>query len=136
MTKIVAVLAVLLVALAGAYTGQAARSEGAIFTARITSVKESDGTVISLKQIRDRNGNVVGWGNTICTRLGNGSSQCMGTFVLPRGKVSVAGTRHGPAFFVLSITGGTGRYNGWSGTLIGRQIAYRTERLVFEAIAP
>ena len=136
MTKIVAVLAVLLVALAGAYTGQAASPEGAIFTARIASVRDMSDMVIALKQIRDRHGDVVGWGNTVCIRLGNGSSQCSGTFSLPKGKVSVAGTRRSSDFFVLAITGGTGRYHGWSGTLVGRRVAFRTERLVFEAVTP
>jgi hypothetical protein len=135
MTKIVAIAAVALLALVGVHTGGSATSEGAIFTALIRTVEDTNDMVITTKQLRDRHNDVVGWGNTVCTRLGNGSSQCSGTFILPRGKISVAGTRRNPTFFIFAITGGTGRYPGWGGSLVGHKIDGR-ELLIFEAVAP
>ena len=75
MTKIVAMLAVALLVLVGAYTGEAATPEGAVFTGVVTSIEDKSDMVITVKQIRDRHGDVVGWGNTVCVRLPNGSSQ-------------------------------------------------------------
>jgi hypothetical protein len=92
--------------------------------------------VTNTKKLYDRHGVLVGWGDTVCFPLGNSSAQCLGTFVLPKGKINVAGTRHNTAFFAFAIVGGTGRYVGWGGTLVGRTVSYRTEKLVFEGLAP
>lgn len=124
------VTAALFLGLAGA--GESV-SGAATFTAIVQKTREIDNHIVSLKQVRDRHGDVVGWGNTVCFQLGNGSAQCIGTFVLPNGKINVAGTRHNQDFFVLSIVGGTGVYEAAEGTLIANTIedSPRRERLVF-----
>lgn len=138
MTKIAAAAAACMIVLTGAYSGAASTPQGAIFTAVVQSVKARSDMVITLKTLRDRHGHKVGTGSTVCIFLGNGSSQCVGTFSLPKGKIAVAGTRTSRDFFVFAITGGTGAYNGWSGTLVGRTWAMNPlrEKLVFQGIAP
>ncbi len=120
-------------ALAGAATPAPSVVGSSIFTATVTSQKTSDGRVITNKQLRDRHGDVVGWGNTVCFVLGNGSAQCIGTFVLPNGKINVAGTRHNQNFFTLSIVGGQGVYDAAGGTVIANTVTNKPlrERLVF-----
>ncbi len=141
MTKVVIVACVVALALAVVFAGSAgnaATPEGAVFTASITDIDEAVGgsRVTTVFQIRDRKASVVGWGTTVCLALQNGAFQCWGSYVLPKGKISVQGTRRNRSFYVLAIVGGTGRYNGWGGTLIGRQYAPDRERLVFEGLAP
>lgn len=101
--------------------------------AQVTRTDEHDGRIVTTKQLKDRKSKTIGWGNTVCWELGNGSAQCVGTFVLPRGKINVAGTRHNQNYFVLSIVGGTGLYVAAGGTLIANTFALhpRRERLVF-----
>lgn len=128
---------VIALALAVAFPGSAATPAGAVFTAVVTDVQKNvPNRVITLYQIRDRKSSIVGWGSNVCLSLHNGGFLCWGTYVLPKGKISVLGTRRNRAFYTLAIVGGTGSYNGWGGTLIGRQYAPDKERLVFEGLAP
>ena len=136
MTKLAAVAAVVLLALAGAYSGQAQRSAGIVLTAQITSVHEDNGHVVSVKRLRDRHGDIIGWSNTVCFPLHNSSAQCSGTYVLPRGKIMVAGTRHSQSFFVFAVVGGTGTYRAAGGEVVAREYAYRKQRVTFSLVLP
>lgn len=131
-------LALLVAALAAVGTMMIPHSSGSvsgsiIVTATTRVQKSGGGNVIITKTLRDRGDKVIGWGNTVCFDLNNGSQQCMGTFVFPKGKISVAGTRHNSHYFVLSITGGTGLYVGAGGTLVGNTTVtnFNRERLIF-----
>jgi hypothetical protein len=50
--------------------------------------------------------------------LGSGTSECYGTFVIPKGKITVHGSRKSRSFYVLAVTGGTGLYSTARGQLI------------------
>jgi hypothetical protein len=86
-----------------------------------------------------RSFNAIGNATLICTfmgkggPLGSGTSECMGTFNLPKGKIVVGGSRKSRAYYVLAITGGTGLYTGARGQLIAatRGLPEGQQRLVF-----
>jgi len=63
---------------------------------------------------------VVGTGALACIRLDDHTSikECMGTYILPRGRIQVAGEIISRAAFQLTIVGGTGVYAGSKGTAI------------------
>lgn len=137
LTMIVAVAAAALVGLAGSPANSDGSVRGAVIvTGEIKNREERDSMKIAVKTLKDKHGNVIGWGNTVCFDLGVSSTQCVGTFVFPRGKIMVAGTRHSQQYFVFAIVGGTGVYTAAGGTLIGNLISEspRTERLVFELV--
>ena len=52
----------------------------------------------------------IGHSDMVCTYTGNRSRQCNGTYFLPRGKISVAGSVRYWEFFKLAIVGGTDLY--------------------------
>jgi hypothetical protein len=58
----------------------------------------------------------IGNGALICTYLGDHRSYCDGQFVMPLGKLSVAGTRRQVYRAFLIVTGGTRAYYGAVGT--------------------
>ncbi len=70
-----------------------------------------------------RRGRPFGYGILSCTRITkrNTVRQCVGTFSLPRGKISVAGSFLYPVLYELAVTGGTGDYIGVNGVLDVRQ---------------
>lgn len=134
LTMLVAVAAAALVGLAGSPTSAGSVRGAVVITAQIQNREERDGMKVAVKTLKDKHGDTIGWGNTVCFDLGISSVQCVGTFVLPKGKIMVAGTRHSQQYFVFAIVGGTGIYTGAGGTLVGNLISEfpRTERLVFE----
>jgi len=85
------------------------------------------------KILSDRNDRIIGHGDQVCTRLDSGVSSCIATFVLPKGKIMVQGTRHRRDYYVLAVVGGTGIYSASGGTLIASTVSRepRRERLLF-----
>ncbi|MEK6276324.1 MAG: hypothetical protein AABM30_13480 [Actinomycetota bacterium] len=61
--------------------------------------------------------NAIGHAELVCTYTGRLSRQCNGTFSLPKGKISVAGTLIYRQFYVLAVVGGTGFYDNVRGSL-------------------
>jgi hypothetical protein len=59
----------------------------------------------------------IGHGEIVCTFTGGVSRICTGTFVLPRGKIVVAGTILYRELFDLAVIGGTELYENARGTL-------------------
>lgn len=59
----------------------------------------------------------IGNGVLVCTYLGDHRSFCTGQFIMPLGKLTVAGTRRAVYRAFLLVTGGTRSYSGTSGTL-------------------
>lgn len=138
MRKVAAVAAVALMGLltVGAADGQ--RRAGAVFTAVIQDTNTDFGRTVVLKEIRDRHGDTVGEAETVCVPVRRRSAQCIGTFILPKGKIMVAGTRRSQEFFVFAVTGGTGVYLAAGGELAGRTFDTnpRRERLLFSLVFP
>lgn len=104
--------------------------------AKFTGDLDEQGDGITLKVIRDRHGDVVGWGSQICTSLDNGFDQCQGTLVLPKGRISVSGVRRSGDYYVFSVVGGTGFYLGAGGTLLVNLVEQGKERLFFSLLLP
>ena len=86
----------------------------------------STGDVLVLSQLlfnRRVTPKALGHGEMICTflgsgaSLGGGSSNCTGTFFLPKGKIMVQGVIHSRLFYELAVVGGTGLYENVRGSL-------------------
>ena len=79
----------------------------------------------------DRTGqpNVIGRAELVCTFVdARRSRSCRGTYILPRGKIMVAGPLQYRQFYVLAVTGGTGLYDNARGTLSVTRTARRPVR--------
>jgi hypothetical protein len=75
---------------------------------------------------------LIGHAELVCTATGSRSSNCGGTFFLPRGKIIVAGPKSFPEFFEVAVIGGTGLYDNVRGTLTITELGGRPMRfLVF-----
>lgn len=59
----------------------------------------------------------LGYGQVACVYVDDLVRQCTGTYILPRGRVSVGGELSSRQKFRLIIVGGTGAYAGASGEL-------------------
>ena len=59
----------------------------------------------------------IGHSDITCTNTGTGSSNCTGTYFLPKGKLMVGGVIGSRLFFELAVIGGTGLYDNARGTL-------------------
>ena len=88
-------------------------------------------------RLHDRAGTPIGWASLACMFLGRSlpahTSQCQGTYSLPRGKIMVAGTRQRVDYYLLAVVGGTGIYSRATGVLIVSTVDRnpRRERLLF-----
>lgn len=108
-------------------------------SATVVDVRETDDMRTDLTLLWNRNirSRPIGHGILTCTKvgaggiLGRGISNCMATYSLPLGKISVQGILHSYARYTLVITGGTGRYKGADGTLFVRRVANGVRRLTF-----
>ena len=73
--------------------------------------------------------NVIGRAELVCTFVDNRRSRsCRGTYILPRGKIVVAGSIQYHQFYVLAVTGGTGLFDNARGTLTVTRTARRPVR--------
>jgi hypothetical protein len=59
----------------------------------------------------------IGHTDLTCLNTGTGSSNCSGTYFLPRGKIMVAGVIASRLFYEVAVIGGTGIYDNVRGTL-------------------
>ena len=59
----------------------------------------------------------IGHSDLTCVNTGTGSSNCSGTYFLPRGKIMVDGVIASRLFYELAVIGGTGIYDNVRGTL-------------------
>src|SRR6185312_14707771 len=59
----------------------------------------------------------IGHSDLTCINTGTGSSNCTGTYFLPKGKIMVGGVIASRLFFELAVVGGTGLYDNARGTL-------------------
>jgi hypothetical protein len=59
----------------------------------------------------------IGHSDLTCINTGTGSSNCSGTYFLPKGKLMVGGVIGSRLFYELAVVGGTGLYNNARGTL-------------------
>lgn len=68
---------------------------------------------------------LVGTGAFACMHVDRNTSirECSGTYILPQGRIQLAGSIVKRASFLLLIVGGSGIYAGASGTAIVSQIA-------------
>ncbi len=59
----------------------------------------------------------IGHSDLTCVNTGTGSSNCTGTYFLPRGKIMVGGVIASRLFYEIAVFGGTGIYDNVRGTL-------------------
>ena len=59
----------------------------------------------------------IGHSDVTCIATGSGSSNCSGTYFLPRGEIMVDGVIASRLFYELAVTGGTGVYSNVRGTM-------------------
>jgi hypothetical protein len=85
------------------------------------------------KRIRSR---AIGHAQLVCTLTGQNFRQCVGTFVLPAGKIMVSGILAYRGLFDLAVIGGTGRYNNVLGTLTVTRTGRSSDLLVFRLVVP
>jgi hypothetical protein len=87
-------------------------------------------------------GIAIGHSDIMCTYTGTGSSNCSGTYFLPKGKLMVAGVLASRLFYQVTVIGGTRLYQNARGTLTGIALGgsprreFLTFRLTGEAVAP
>ncbi len=76
----------------------------------------------------------IGNGQLVCTRTGSNFRNCNGTYVLPAGKLVVSGALTFRDFYVLAVTGGTGKYNNVRGVLIVTKLHPAENLMVFRLV--
>jgi hypothetical protein len=78
----------------------------------------------------------IGHGEMICIGTGADSSNCTGTFFLPKGKIVVSGPLLFRQVFELAVVGGTGLYDNARGTLTVTSLGTKPQRdlLVFRLL--
>jgi hypothetical protein len=59
----------------------------------------------------------IGHSDLTCVDTGTGSSNCTGTYFLPKGKIMVGGVIASRLIYELAVLGGTGLYDNVRGTL-------------------
>ena len=59
----------------------------------------------------------IGHSDLTCVNTGTGSSNCTGTYFLPKGKIMVGGVIASRLIYELAVVGGTGLYDNVRGTL-------------------
>jgi hypothetical protein len=95
--------------------------------------EETSDVLFTNVDLRGSAGNRVGSGSLRCVTGLAGVDDCLGTYVLLRGKIMVQGTRLRRDFYVLAVVGGTGIYSNVGGTLLATtlELGPRRERLLF-----
>ena len=78
----------------------------------------------------------IGHSDLVCTYTGSKTRQCSGTYVLPRGKIVVAGSLQYREFYKLAVIGGTEIYDNVQGTLTATKYSLRPRRelLIFRLV--
>jgi hypothetical protein len=73
-------------------------------------------------------GRAIGRAYLLCTFMSHRSRQCTATYLLPRGKIVVAGALDSRLFYQLAVTGGTGLYDNARGTLTVTSTGFKPRR--------
>ena len=99
----------------------------------------SPGDVVLIRQLLYNKGirrAPIGHSDMVCTYTGNRSRQCNGTYTLPHGKISVAGSVRYWEFYKLAVLGGTDLYANVRGSETATLYARgpRKEILIFRLI--
>lgn len=123
----VSVLAIVLLAAGAASPGSSLAQErrtGLIAVFAVTKREVIEGRMrLVVKLVKDRRSRPIGTIGQVCTRLPEeGQQSCVGTIVMPLGRITYQGLRHSATYYVLAVTGGTGAYAGVGGTLAARTI--------------
>lgn len=90
--------------------------------------------------LEDKIGHAIGYAAVTCISMGHTLPgtvyMCQAVYVLPRGKLTASGTRQRRDFYTFAITGGTGIYQAYSGTVLGTLASThpRRDHLVFSLI--
>lgn len=104
-----------LVRILGVTTGRATVDEGA------KGWSAGDSSYIGLS-LRTTSGKPIGYGAMTCEAMGRTLpgrvSVCRAVYVLPLGKLVLAGTRQRADFYTLAVVGGSGVYSRAAGTLV------------------
>ncbi len=104
---------------------------------RIFAVTQHETNTRSHKLVKERRyGKVIGEVVQVCHYIGE-RQQCVGTLIMPLGKLSFTGTRRSPRLYTFSVTGGTGVYAGSTGSFQATTIAgspRRVEYLLFSLV--
>jgi hypothetical protein len=85
------------------------------------------------RQVLYNRGIPIGHSDIMCTNTGTGSSNCGGTYFLPKGKLIVGGVLASRLFYELPVMGGTRLYENARGTLTAIALggSPRHELLIF-----
>ena len=130
--KTYAVSALVLVALVIPASSPAQRQPytGLIRVFAITQREVVDGRMrLVVKKVRTVRYPRLGEIGQVCTRLPQvdpsapARQSCVGTLVMPLGRIAYQGVRYRASYYVLAVTGGTGVYAGCAGTLAARTIS-------------
>jgi hypothetical protein len=73
----------------------------------------------------------LGHADIVCTYTGSQSTNCMGSYFLPQGKIVVGGIIGSKLFYQLPVLGGTGIYGNVRGTLTVTAIGESPPRSLF-----
>lgn len=76
----------------------------------------------------------LGNGQMVCTATGEKFWNCAGTYILPAGKITVAGALVYPAIYDMAVTGGSDTYRNVRGTLFATKIGRNEKLLVFRLV--
>jgi len=74
----------------------------------------------------------IGHSDVTCTSTGSGSTSCLGTYLLPKGKIVVGGVIASHRAFVLAVLGGTGLYDNVRGSLTVHPITKSEAEALFK----
>jgi hypothetical protein len=74
----------------------------------------------------------IGHSDVSCVSTGSGSTNCTGTYLLPKGKIVVGGVIGSHREYVLAVLGGTGLYENARGSLTVRPLTRTTSSVLFK----
>jgi len=76
----------------------------------------------------------IGHSEIVCTNTGNRTSNCSGTYFLPRGRIVAGGIIASRLIYELAVVGGTGIYDNVRGTLTVTSLGKGEELLLFRLV--
>ena len=130
--KYVAVIAVIAIAVIATLPAGAVAQErrtGLIAVFAVTQRNVIDERMqLVVKRIKDRKSRPIGSIGQVCTRLPlseperDARQSCVGTLIMPLGRITFAGARRSVGYYVFAVTGGTGAYAGVTGSMSARTI--------------
>lgn len=134
------IVALMIVNFAGALSSP---GKAKFYTVTASERTISNGDIFTRGQrVSTLEGKIIGNAFLSCTRIARNENfgytveQCTGTYNLPLGKMTVAGSRSSRSRYTLVVTGGTGFYNNVGGKLNVYKIGVSptTERVIFSLV--